>query len=98
MQAALRSRPTPVNEPRRRAKISRSVTLNILHKVITKEPDFQGVVCPEGGNACPPEDVGGIWRYFQMQEALKDPEHEYYQEFCERIGPKFNPCPNAAAS
>ncbi len=33
------------------------------------------VTCLEGARACPPEDVGGIYRYQEFCEALRDPVH-----------------------
>ena len=62
-----------------------------VEQVIVNEPDFRGAVCLEGENACPPEDVGGIWNYFVMVEALNDRTHESHHEFREWLGSKFNP-------
>lgn len=40
--------------------------------------------CIKAKGACPPEDSGGIWGYYDFLEALKDskhPEHEMYKEW-----------------
>ncbi len=44
-------------------------------------------VCLEGERACPPEDVGGVWRYEEYLEAMADPEHEEHDSFMEWSGP-----------
>ena len=42
-------------------------------------------------NSCPPEDCGGIHRYLEMIEIVKDPTHAEYANIIEFLGPKFNP-------
>lgn len=62
--------------------------------VVKIGPTAEGVkypVCIAGKLACPPEDCGGIWGYYEMLEALKDPKHEQHKEFVEWIGGKFDP-------
>lgn len=44
-------------------------------------------VCVEGERACPPEDVGGIWGYFDYLKALADPDHERHAEMLQWRGP-----------
>jgi hypothetical protein len=44
-------------------------------------------LCLDGERACPPEDCGGIWGYYDMLAALADPKHEQYDDFMEWIGP-----------
>ena len=49
------------------------------------------VGCLDGKRSCPPEDVGGLDRYYEFLAALDDPqhpEHEGYQEWC---GGHFDP-------
>ena len=48
-------------------------------------------VCLKGKLACPPEDCGGIWGYYEMLEALKDPKHERHEDSVEWIGGHFDP-------
>ena len=59
--------------------------------MITDDPGFSGTECLSGENACPPEDIGGIWGYTDMLEAIKNPEHEDYEELQESFGPDFDP-------
>lgn len=51
-------------------------------------------LCLEGERACPPEDVGGVWGYAELLEALGDPQHERHDELMEWAGSiepdKFN--------
>jgi len=62
-----------------------------VEQVITDEPGFSGAECLGGENACPPEDVGGVWGYAELQEALKNPKHEEYEHYREWVGPDFDP-------
>jgi hypothetical protein len=34
----------------------------------------------DGENACPPEDFGGIWGYYELLQVLKNPKHKEHQE------------------
>ncbi|MEX0716046.1 MAG: plasmid pRiA4b ORF-3 family protein [Planctomycetaceae bacterium] len=34
-------------------------------------------LCVDGARACPPEDIGGPWRYYDLLDALNDPDHEW---------------------
>ena len=43
-------------------------------------------LCLEGEEACPPEDVGGVWGYAEMLEALADPKHERHEEYTQWAG------------
>ena len=48
-------------------------------------------VCLNGEFACPPEDCGGIWSYYEMLEILEDPKHEQYEEYAGWLGGDFDP-------
>jgi hypothetical protein len=43
-------------------------------------------ICVEGGRACPPEDVGGVWGYADFLEAIADPKHEEHDRMLEWAG------------
>jgi len=65
-----------------------------LIEVVKISPPVEGVkypVCIAGKLACPPEDCGGIWGYYEMLEAVKNPKHERHEEFAEWLSPKFDP-------
>jgi hypothetical protein len=42
--------------------------------------------CVDGARSGPPEDVGGVWGYEELLEALADPKHERHDEFMEWCG------------
>ena len=44
-----------------------------------------------GENACPPEDCGGIWGYYELLEAVNDPKHEDHEELLDWLGEGFDP-------
>jgi hypothetical protein len=63
-------------------------------EVVKIGPPAEGVnypVCLKGKLACPPEDCGGIWGYYEMLEVLEDPKHERHEELVEWIGGDFDP-------
>ncbi len=39
--------------------------------------------CLEGELACPPEDIGGVWGYYDAIEDLKSMKEKYLQELCD---------------
>ncbi len=56
------------------------------------EPE-QGVrypVCVAGERACPPEDIGGVWGYEGMVEAVRNPRHPDHEDVMEWVG-EFDP-------
>lgn len=45
-------------------------------------PAETGVTYPrlvDGAGQCPPEDVGGVWGYYESLKALADPSHENHE-------------------
>jgi hypothetical protein len=47
--------------------------------------------CIKGSGACPPEDCGGIWGYYEMIDAIRDPKHERHEELVEWLPVGFDP-------
>lgn len=47
--------------------------------------------CIKGAGACPPEDCGGIWGYYDLLAAIRDPKHERHEEVVEWVGKDFDP-------
>ena len=48
-------------------------------------------ICIKGKNACPPEDVGGVWGYEDFLQIIKNPKHSDYEDMMEWIGESFDP-------
>ena len=57
------------------------------------EPDADSFypVCIKGRMACPPEDVGGIYGYYNFVEAINDNEHPEHEMYIEWHGDSFDP-------
>jgi hypothetical protein len=45
--------------------------------------DLEYPICIDGKLACPPDDCGGIPGYYELIEALADPEHDRHEEISE---------------
>jgi len=53
--------------------------------------DVKYPICLGGKLACPPEDCGGFWGYYEMLEVSKNPKHERYEELSYWLGENFDP-------
>jgi hypothetical protein len=67
---------------------------NWEHEVIGEgsrkpEPGMKYPICIAGARACPPDDVGGVWGFYDYLEALDDPKHDRHEELLDWGGP-FN--------
>ena len=49
------------------------------------------VVLVTGENACPPEDCGGVWGYYDMLDSLKKPHSKRAKEVKEWLGYDYDP-------
>lgn len=65
------------------------------HRLLIEKTDVPVAVgiatCIAGKRACPPEDCGGVWGYYNLIEALGDPAHEEHDEYLEWAGEDFDP-------
>jgi len=66
-----------------------------LHEIVFEgclEPakDVRYPLCFAGKRACPPEDVGGVWGYVNVLEAVRDRSHEQHREYKQWLG-RFDP-------
>jgi hypothetical protein len=63
----------------------------LVEKLIEPEPGTPILQCLGGEGACPPEDSGGVWGYYDKLDALKDPDHEIHDEAVDWLGDDFDP-------
>jgi len=63
----------------------------LVEKILPPEPDAQYPRCLTGRRACPPEDCGGIWGYYQLLETLENPDASDYADIREWVGADFDP-------
>lgn len=62
-----------------------------LERIIGPVHETIDVECLDGARACPPEDVGGPWRYAAFLDAIQDVNHPEHDEMVEWVGGKFDP-------
>ena len=63
----------------------------IVENILEEDSRFTGKpVCIGGQNAGPPEDCGGIYGYYEMLKAAKNPRHPEHEELKEWLG-EFDP-------
>jgi hypothetical protein len=62
----------------------------VLEAVTESEPGVRYPRCIDGAQACPPEDVGGVYGFADYVEAITNPEHSEHEELLEWNGP-FDP-------
>lgn len=63
----------------------------VLEKRLPFDPNIRYPVCVEGQLACPPEDCGGIYGYYDILEATSDPNHVRHEEMLEAYGEDYDP-------
>ena len=62
-----------------------------VQKIAEPETGVAYPICLEGKKACPPEDCGGIWGYYQLLETIADPTAEDHDDMVEWLGGDFDP-------
>ena len=62
-----------------------------LEKILPVISDISYPSCVDGERACPPEDCGGVWGYYNMLKILKNPKRKDYKDIIEWLGGKFDP-------
>lgn len=63
----------------------------LLEKILEPEEGVRYPVCIKGRRACPPEDCGGIYGYYEFIEIINNPRHLDYKMTMEWLGGSFDP-------
>lgn len=63
----------------------------LLEKILPLDQEVAYPICLAGKRACPPENCGGIWGYYDFLEAIQDPKHPEHDEMLEWVGGSFDP-------
>ncbi len=63
----------------------------VVEKRLAPEPGSAYPACLAGERHGPPEDCGGIPGFYNLLEAIRDPEHEEHEELLDWVGGSFDP-------
>ena len=63
----------------------------VLEKRLPIDPKLTYPLCIAGERACPPEDCGGVGGFFQLMEAIRNPDHPEHEEQLEWVGEDYDP-------
>jgi hypothetical protein len=61
-----------------------------IEETLEPQPTDKFPLCVKGVGACPPEDCGGIWGYYEYLEAISNPKHKRHAELIEWAGEGFD--------
>ncbi len=63
----------------------------LIEKILPYDKNQKYPFCIKGKRNCPPEDVGGVWRYQDMLQIIQDKENKEYNEWIDWLGDDFDP-------
>ncbi|MBI9075384.1 MAG: plasmid pRiA4b ORF-3 family protein [Desulfatibacillum sp.] len=63
----------------------------LVEEISPLEKNLRNPVCVDGERACPPENIGGIFRYIDFLEALRDERHPAHAVMVQWVGQDFDP-------
>lgn len=63
----------------------------VVERVVKPTHAVEYPTCLGGARAYPPEDVGGVWGYAELLQALRDPKHPEHEEYRTWVGGAFEP-------
>jgi hypothetical protein len=63
----------------------------VVEKILASEPGQVYPICVAGELSGPPEDCGGLGGFYNLLEAIADPEHEQHEELQDWVGEDFDP-------
>jgi Plasmid pRiA4b ORF-3-like protein len=63
----------------------------VVEKVLPPQPSVAYPICVGGKLQGPPEDCGGIPGYYNLLEAIRDPQHPEHEDLSDWLGDEFDP-------
>ena len=63
----------------------------VFEKILLADPGQRYPACLAGAMACPPEDSGSPWGYYDKLNIMQDPDHPEHDEIVEWMGEDFDP-------
>jgi hypothetical protein len=63
----------------------------VLEKRLPADLNLTYPLCTGGQRACPPEDCGGIGGFYDLLDAISDPNHDQHEEMRDWVGDDFDP-------
>jgi len=63
----------------------------IIEEVLKPSRLIDVPACTGGKRQCPPEDCGGLGGFYDLVEAIADPQHKSHRELVEWLGGRFDP-------
>lgn len=63
----------------------------VVEKVLPPEPGLAYPICVGGKLQGPPEDCGGIPGYYNLLEAIRNPQHPEREDLLDWVGGEFDP-------
>lgn len=63
----------------------------LLEKILPLDREAAYPICLSGKRACPPEDCGGMWGYYDFLDVIQNSDHPEHAEMLEWIGGSFDP-------
>jgi Plasmid pRiA4b ORF-3-like protein len=63
----------------------------VLEKCLPVDPHATYPECTGGARASPPEDCGGMGGYYDLLEAIRDPQHPRHEEVLEWMDADYDP-------
>ncbi len=62
-----------------------------VEKKLPLDPKLTYPVCIDGALNCPPEDIGGIYAFYEILKAVNDENHPDHEEMIEYIDEDYDP-------
>ncbi len=63
----------------------------VVEKLLAPESGQAYPQCVDGKRHGPPEDCGGLPGFYNLLEAISDPEHDQHEELTDWLGDQFDP-------